>query len=109
MELKRGDLVVIALSGDYGKPRPALIVQADCFAELPSVTVLPLTSDLRDEHLLRITVEPNRQNGLHRESQVMIDKLSTIPRARTGNRIGHLDVRTMRIVDGALAKFLALA
>ncbi|HTT84616.1 MAG TPA: type II toxin-antitoxin system PemK/MazF family toxin [Rhizomicrobium sp.] len=109
MEVKRGDLIAVALSGDYGKPRPALIVQADHFAELPSVTILPLTSELRSEHLLRVTVEPNRQNGLRSPSQIMVDKLSTISRARTGKRIGHLDARTMQVVDGALAKFLALA
>ena len=59
MEVRRGDLVTIALSGDYGKPRPALVVQADEFALLPSVTVLRLTSELHDWPLLRVTVGPS--------------------------------------------------
>jgi mRNA interferase MazF len=109
MEVKRGDFVTIALSGDYGKPRPALVVQADHFAALPSLTVLPLTSDLRDEHLLRITIEPTGQNGLNRPSQVMIDKITTIPRARAGKQIGVVAPRTMQVIEGALARFLALA
>ena len=109
MEITRGDLVTIALSGDYGKPRPALVVRSDHFAALPSLTVLPLTSDLRDEHLLRITIEPTGQNGLNRPSQVMIDKITTVPRARTGKRIGVVESRKMQIVEGALVGFLALA
>jgi mRNA interferase MazF len=109
MEIKRGDLVTIALPGDYGKPRPALVVQADHFVALPSLTVLPLTSDLRDEHLLRITIEPTGQNGLNRPSQFMIDKITTVPRTRAGKRIGVVEPRTMQIVGGALARFLALA
>ena len=61
--MTRGDLVTVAFSGDYGKPRPALIVQAEHFAELPSITVLPLTSEIHDEHLIRITVQATRQTG----------------------------------------------
>ena len=66
--MTRGDLVAIALTGDYGKPRPALLVQADAFAALPSVTVLPVTSEVSGEHLVRITVRPSRQNGLRSTS-----------------------------------------
>jgi mRNA interferase MazF len=63
--LKRDDLVTIAVSGDHGKPHPALIVQDDAFAELPFVTLLQLTSDVHDEHLIRITVESEVGNGVH--------------------------------------------
>jgi mRNA interferase MazF len=107
--MKRGDLVAVALSGDYGKPRPALIVQADHFAALPSMAVLPLTSELHEEDLIRITVLPSRQNGLRRPSQIMIDKISTVPRTRVGKRIGQLDAGAMRSVSEALNNFLALA
>jgi mRNA interferase MazF len=106
--LTRGDLVVVALAGDYGKPRPGLVVQADAFAALPSVTVLPLTSEISAEHLVWITVRPSRQNGLRSTSQIIIDKVSTVPRTKVGNRFGHVDVTTMRAVDGALAGFLGL-
>ena len=108
MEMSRGDLVTIALSGDYGKPRPALIVQANVFDELTSVTVLRVTSELHDWPLFRITVEANRDTGLQRRSQVMVDKAATVPRSRIGQRIGSLDDRTMEAVSAALAKFLGI-
>lgn len=109
MELSRGDLVTVALSGDYGKPRPALIIQADAFAALPSVTVLPLTSELRDWPLFRIMIEAGPRSGLERHSQIMIDKAVTVPRAKIGRRIGGADTETLRAAGAALAKFLGLA
>ena len=108
MEVRRGDLVTIALSGDYGKPRPALVVQADAFDALTSVTVLRLTSELHDWPLFRITVEAALGTGLQRRSQVMIDKAATVPRSRIGQQIGCLDSDTMRTVSAALTKFLGL-
>jgi mRNA interferase MazF len=104
----RGDLVTIALSGDYGKPRPALVIQADAFDALTSVTVLRLTSELHDWPLFRITIEAAQSTGLQRRSQVMIDKGATVSRSRIGQRIGRLDSATMRAVSAALAKFLGL-
>ena len=71
--MKRGDLVTVAVSGDYGKPRPALIVQADVYAEHPSVTVLPLASELIDALLLRVSVEPGESTGLRLRSQMMVE------------------------------------
>jgi mRNA interferase MazF len=106
--VRRGDLVTVAVSGDYGKPRPALIVQADVYAEHPSVTVLPLTSDLIDAPLLRVSVEPDASTGLRLRSQVMVDKATTIPRSKVGNRIGRLDQVTLSRVSQALAAFLDL-
>ena len=94
----RGDLVAIAFSGDYGKPRPALIVQADHFAALPSVTVLPLSSEIHGEHLLRVTVQPSEQNGLRKPSQIMVDKASTVPRAKLGDRIGRVGSASLQTV-----------
>lgn len=106
--VRRGDLVTVVTSGDYGKPRPALIVQGDIYAEHSSVTVLPLTSELYDLPLLRITVEAGEGNGLRLRSQVMVDKATTIPRAKIGTRIGHLDEAALGSVDRALAAFLGL-
>lgn len=107
--MKRGDLVTIAVGGDYGKPRPALIVQADEFEAMPSVTVLRLTSEVHDEPLIRITVEPSSANGLRRRSQVCVDKAVTLPRTRVGERIGELDATTQQAVNTALGRFLGLA
>ncbi len=71
--MTRGDLVTVSLAGDYGKPRPALIVQGEHFAALPSLTVLPLTSEIHGEHMVRFTIEPPRQTGLNATSQIMVD------------------------------------
>ena len=106
--MKRGDLVVAAFPGDYGKPRPALVIQADAFSEMPSVTLLPLTSDLQQAPLLRITVEPSPENGLLKTSQIMVDKAATVTRAKIGRQIGHIDGATRGSVDRALLDFLDL-
>ena len=106
--MKRGDLVTIAVGGDYGKPRPALVVQADLFSALPSVTVLRLTSDVHEDRLVRIPVSPTPENGLCALSGVMIDKAVSVPRARVGMVIGQLDDATMRLVNRALLVFLGL-
>ena len=106
--MKRGDLVTVALAGDYGKPRPALVVQADVYAEHPSVTVLPLTSELHDWPLFRVVVEPNATNGLQRRSQVMIDKAFTVPRQKVGRQLGRVDLEIVHAVDDALTRFLGL-
>jgi mRNA interferase MazF len=106
--VKRGDLVTVVTSGDYGKPRPALIVQSDAHAEHPSITVLPLTSELHDLPLLRVTVEPGSDTGLRLRSQVMVDKATTISRGKAGNRIGQLDETTLAHVSRALGAFLGI-
>ena len=107
--MKRGDLVTIALPGTYGKPRPALIIQSDLFDEHPSMTILPVTGELRDTPLFRISVEPDAGNGLRKRSQVMIDKAHTVPREKLGEPFGRLDDTTMLAVTRALAVFLGFA
>jgi mRNA interferase MazF len=107
--VKRGDLVTIALSGDYGKPRPALVIQSDLFDAHPSITILPVTSALRDAPLFRIQVHPNADNGLRRTSAVMVDKHQTVAREKVGKTIGHLDDESMLAVNRALAVFLGFA
>jgi len=107
-EVKRGDLVTIAVSGDYGKPRPALIVQSDAFNLLGSVTVLRLTSELHDWPMFRVSVEPTPENRLRARSQVMIDKAVTVPREKIGKAFGRLDEATMRHIGDALVAFLGL-
>ena len=107
--MKRGDIVTIALQGDYGKPRPALVIQSDLFAEHPSVTVLPVTSERRDAPLFRIDVEPSDGNGLRKISAVMVDKPQTVARTRIGSTIGRLDDDSMLAVTRALAVFLGFA
>jgi mRNA interferase MazF len=107
--VKRGDIVTIVLPGAYGKPRPALIVQSDLFDALDCVTVLPVTSELRAAPLLRISIEPTSDNGLRKSSQVMVDKVQTVPRGKVGDTIGRLHEDTLIAVDRAMAVFLGIA
>ena len=106
--MRRGDLVTVALQGEQGKPRPALVVQADRFADLTGVTVLPITGTLLDAPLLRVEVEPSAGNGLAKRSQIMVDKPQTPPRGKVGVVIGCLDDATMLAVSRALALVLGL-
>ena len=77
--IRRGAFVVVAVPGDYGKPRPALVVQSDLFSDLPSVTICPLTSMIRDDaNLLRLTVEPSHANGLRKASQIVTRRWSSL-------------------------------
>jgi len=105
--VRRGDPVTFAVYGDYGKPRPALVVQSDVFQEIPSVTVLRLTSDTSAGHPVRIAVMPAPSSGLRVHAYVMIDKAISVPRDQVGV-IGRLDDTAMREVGQALAIFLAL-
>jgi len=107
--VRRGDLVTVALPGDLGKPRPAVVIQADHFSKLAAVTVLPITSTLVQAPLLRVQVEPSGHNGLRASSQIMIDKVQTPPVARIAEPFGRLDGATMAAVNRALAVFLGLA
>jgi mRNA interferase MazF len=107
--MKRGDLVTIALQGDYGKPRPALVIQSDFFDAHPSVTVLPITSELRDTPLFRVSVKPNPNNSLRKPSQVMVDKSVSVAREKIGETFGYLDAGQMLEVERCLAVFLGIA
>lgn len=106
---QRGHLVTIALQGDFGKPRPALVIQSDFFEAHPSVTVLPVTSDLRDAPLFRVRIEPSPSTGLRKPSQVMVDKAMTITRDKLGAAFGRVDDATMLEVERCLAVFLGIA
>lgn len=107
--MKRGDIVLVAAPGNYGKPRPALVIQSDFFPTHPSVTLCLITSDLRDAPLLRITVQPTDTNGLQKLSQIMVDKILTVPREKIRLTIGTLDTRTMLKITRALALWIGLA
>src|SRR5580704_336761 len=106
--MRRGDLVTVAVSGDYGKPRPALVVQADVFDLHPSVIVLPLTSEIHDAPLFRITVAPGKETGLRSTSQIMVDKATPVPRTKIGQRVGRVNSATLNAVNDALREFLGL-
>jgi mRNA interferase MazF len=100
--------VVVALQGDSGKPRPAVVVQADWFDALSTVVVLPLTSLRQDAAIFRIDVTLSERNGLRLLSQIAIDRPQTIRRTKVGQVIGQLDSVIMLQVERALAVFLGL-
>ena len=106
--MKRGDLVTIALQGDYGKPRPALVIQSDLFSEHPSVVIWPVTSELRDTPLFRVTIAPNEVNGLSRPSDVMVDKVQTVARDKIGPVFGRLSQEELLSVNRMLAVFIGV-
>jgi mRNA interferase MazF len=107
--IRRGDIVVVALQGDSGKPRPAVIIQADWFDALSTVVVLPLTSTLSDAPAVRIDVAPDSRNGLLVPSQIAVDRPQTVRRTKLGPAIGRLRDDIMLSVHRALAVFLGLA
>jgi mRNA interferase MazF len=107
--MRRGQFVTIAAPGDYGKPRPALVVQSDLFAELPSVVICPLTTTIRtDADLFRLEVEPSPRNGLRQLSQIAIDKMTVIPVGKVGAVIGQADDALLLRVNRALTLFLGI-
>ena len=108
--IERGTVVVCALPGEFGKPRPALVVQSDLFNPThASVTLCPFTSELIDAPLFRIRIRPELGNGLEVESDVMIDKITTLRRERIAQVIGSIAPDPMNAVDTALARWLGLS
>ena len=105
----RGDLVTVALQGDHGKPRPALVIQSDLFRDTETVAVLLMSSTLVETPLGRVTVEPSGENRLRASSQVMVDKPMAVPVRKIGSVFGHLDAPTLLEVNRALALFLGIA
>jgi mRNA interferase MazF len=108
--MKRGEIVIVAATGDYGKPRPAVIVQTDAFPQAhASVVICQMTSEIVDAPDFRITIEPNEVNGLRVRSQIMADKPVTVRRQRIGQSIGHLDENDIGRLNSALAFVMGLA
>ena len=107
--MRRGDVVTVAMPGDFGKPRPAVVIQSNRFAETGTVTVLLPSGTLVEAPLLRPTVQPSTTNGLRKPSQVMIDKAMSVKRDRVGPPVGRLDDATLLAVTRSLAVFLGIA
>lgn len=107
--MRRGDFVTVAMHGDFGKPRPALVIQSDQFNEHTTVTVLPVTSTLVAAPLLRVTVQPTPESGLQKPSQVMVDKAMTMKRDKVGPAFGRIDADVLVEIERCLAVFLGVA
>ena len=107
--MKRGDILTVAAPGDYGKPRPAVIVQKDAFpSSHASLVIRQMTSDLSDAPDFRVTINPSPSNGLRVRSQTMADKPTTIRRERAGRIIGRLAAEDIGRLNTALALVMGL-
>ena len=108
--MKRGEIWTVAGGKDYAsKPRPVVILQDDRFDLTDSITVCAFTSDPTDAPLFRLTVEPNEGNGLRTVCRLMVDKITTVPRARIGARIGRLADEDMVRLNRSVLVFLGIA
>ena len=109
MEIKRGEVVMVAAPGDYGKPRPAVILQSDLVNDFySSVVVCLITTADAKRPFSRVQVRPSAQNGLKRLSYLMVDKLMTVPREKLRGPIGRLDDKTMMLLNRSLIVMLGL-
>ena len=107
--MKRGDIVTVAVSGDYGKPRPAVVIQSDWLKATDSGLVALMTSALADAPIYRLTLEPDATNGLRAPTQVMVDKIVAVPRAKFGKVVGKLDEKARIALDHMVSVVVGLA
>lgn len=108
--MKRGNVVTVAMWGDFGKPRPALILQSDVFSDThATVTVALISSDIIQAPIFRLDIEPSDSNGLTRPCQIQIDKIMSVRSEKIGPIIGELSDVMMVRVNRALALWLGLA
>jgi len=107
--VKRGEIWTASGGKDYaGKPRPVVIIQDDSFDATNSITICGLTTNDAEAPLFRLLIQPNDGNGLQIPCRLMVDKISTIPKAKLGSRIGKLDDEDMRRLNGAILVCLGL-
>jgi mRNA interferase MazF len=109
-KLKRGEIWTVAGAKDYaGKPRPVVILQDDRFDMTDSITVCAFTTDPTDAPLFRLAVEPNENNGLRSVCRLMVDKITTVPKAKIGSQVGRLDDQDVVRLNRAVVVFLGVA
>lgn len=109
--MRRGNVVVLNLGGNIGKPRPAVIIQADILNQdnrLLTTIVLPLTSELQNMEIIRYKIEPSHGNGLLVESQVMIDKIMQVEKSRVQKIIGQLSKKQINDIEARLLAILGV-
>jgi mRNA interferase MazF len=108
--MKRGEIWTVSAGTGYaGKPRPAVILQDDRFDATDSLTICAFTTDPTDAPLFRLLVEPNETNGLRAACRLMVDKITTVPKAKLGMRIGHLGDEDILRLNRAALVFLGMA
>jgi len=108
--MRRGEIWTVAGGQDYaGKPRPVVIVQDDAFDATASVTICAFTTDKTDAPLFRLPVTASDRNGLRADCQLMVDKITTVPKTKVGARVGRLDDADLVRLNQAMMVFLGLA
>jgi mRNA interferase MazF len=108
--VRRGEVWTAAGGKHYaGKPRPVVIVQDDRFDAMASVTICAFTTDPTDAPFIRLPIDPSRENGLQVPCRLMVDKVTTVPKAKLGIRLGHLEDQHMLRLNRALMVFLGMA
>jgi mRNA interferase MazF len=107
--MKRGDVVIVSGRGDYGKPRPAVVIQNErLIGKIDSISVCLMTSDLSNESLLRVTIDPEESNGLRARSQVQIEKIMSFPSEKVRGPGGELSIDQLYEIDRGLMFHLDL-
>lgn len=101
-------MIKAVLPGEYGNPRPCLVIQSDRLAKLDSVILCPLTSDMSTNGPTRFAVAAGGEGGLMVESLVMVDKVTAVSRSRCRDHIGRLDATMMQQIDARLAFVIGL-
>jgi mRNA interferase MazF len=107
--MRRGSIVTVVVPGNYGKPRPAVIIQSERLAATDSLFVCLVTSTQRDTPLYRLAVVPDTENGLREASDVMVDKIMAVPRAKIRAVIGRLGATHMLALDRMLTVAIGVA
>ena len=108
--MRRGDIWTVAGGKDYaGKPRPVVVVQDDSFDATDSITICAFTTDQTEAPLFRLPLEPNERNGLRAACRLMVDKITTVPKARLGAHVGRLADEDMVRLNRAVLVFLGIA
>ncbi len=108
--MKRGEIWTVSGGQEYaGKPRPVVIIQDDAFDATASVTICALTTDPTEAPIFRLLVEPTEDNGLRAESRLMVDKLTTVPKAKIGSKVGRLADSDVLRLNRAVVVFLGFA
>jgi mRNA interferase MazF len=107
--MRRGDIITVAMPGDYGKPRPAVVIQSDNLGETDSVLVCLVTSTVRDASLYRLDLPADQKTGLRAPSQIVVDKIMAVRRGKCASRIGRLEPASIRGLNRLLAVALGIA
>src|SRR4051794_17632857 len=107
--MKRGEIITVAVQGDYGKPRPAVVIQSDWLDDTDGVLVCLITTSRRDTPLYRLDLSADRETGLREPSQVMVEKIMAVRREKCGPQIGRLDAATLVSLGRMLALMIGIA